>query len=238
MFIELGNFLSQPLYLLADQAKGIPIIYALIIGIVGAMAPGQFAFNIGVITFFGNKSIQQKVPWLDAWLFILGKIVAFSGLGIVLWVFGEELQNLIYMFPWLVKLVGPMLILLGLYMIGIFRIKKKNSCSPVLRDPKGNGKLGSFLFGFSMAFAFCPAIFFLFSVTLMPMAISTSYGFILPSIFAVGSSVPLLIALFIIWYLGFGGTLIKKGQKFGTYIQTVAGIILVLLGVLDIINIW
>ena len=75
-------------------------------------------------------------------------------------------------------------------------------------------------------------------ITLMPVVLSNSYGFILPSIFAIGTALPLILFIFIIWYLGGGGVLMKKGRRVGTFIQRFAGIVMILLGIVDTITYW
>lgn len=94
------------------------------------------------------------------------------------------------------------------------------------------------MLGFSFSLAFCPTMFLLFFVTLMPVVMSSPYGFILPPIFAIGTAIPLLIFIFIIWYLGGSGVIMKKGRKFGMVIQRIAGILMLLLGIFDTLTYW
>ena len=72
----------------------------------------------------------------------------------------------------------------------------------------------------------------------MPMVLSSNYGILLPSLFALGTSLPLIIVLIIIWMLRVDGSLLKKGKKLGTAIQKTAGIFLILIGILDTITYW
>jgi threonine/homoserine/homoserine lactone efflux protein len=94
------------------------------------------------------------------------------------------------------------------------------------------------MLGFSFSLAFCPTMFVLFFITLMPIVLSSPYGFILPSIFALGTAIPLLIVIAIIWYLGGSGVVMKKGRKFGAVIQRVAGVLILLLGIFDTLTYW
>jgi cytochrome c-type biogenesis protein len=72
----------------------------------------------------------------------------------------------------------------------------------------------------------------------MPMVLSSNYGILLPSLFALGTSLPLIIVLIIIWMLGVDGSLLNKSKKLGTAIQKTAGIFLILIGILDTITYW
>ena len=101
------------------------------------------------------------------------------------------------------------------------------------------GKIGAFFMGVSFTLGFCPTMFVLFFITLMPMAMSVSYGTVLPAVFAVGTSLPLIIAVFLIWYFELSGKVMKKkGRKLGLIVQRAAGIIIIVLGILDTITYW
>ncbi|MCT6818496.1 MAG: sulfite exporter TauE/SafE family protein, partial [Lysinibacillus fusiformis] len=78
----------------------------------------------------------------------------------------------------------------------------------------------------------------LFFVWLMPIVTGTSYGFILPSIFGVATSLPLLIMLLFIYLFDAKRLILRTSMKMGRVIQKVAGILLLLLGIVDTITYW
>ncbi|MEH7276114.1 urease accessory protein UreH domain-containing protein [Neobacillus vireti] len=236
---QFSAFVSKPFFIIANNLESLPIVFALILGLVGALAPCQLTGNISALTLYGNRSFQEKIVWKDVIFFTLGKIAAFSLLGALVWILGREIQdNLITYFPWIRKIMGPLLIIVGIYMLGIIKIKGTINLFKSTKVYKQETPFGSFMLGFSFSLAFCPTMFILFFVTLMPVVLSNSYGFILPSIFAFGTALPLLLFIFIIWYLGGGGVLMKKGRKFGVIIQRISGFIMLLLGIMDSITYW
>lgn len=239
IFSQISSFLSQPLIRLAYGFEGFPMLAALFLGLVGAVAPCQFTGNLGAITIYGNRSLQTKIPWLHIVWFTLGKIVVFSSLGLMVWLLGHEFQDLLPLFfPLVRKIVGPFLILIGLFMIGIIKMNWFITLGKIPERLK-EGKLGAFFLGIGFSLGFCPTMFLLFFVTLMPIVLSTSYGVILPSIFAIGTSLPLLIAIFLIWYFDISGTIMKKkGRKIGAIVQKVSGWIMIILGFLDTVAYW
>ncbi|MFS1515497.1 sulfite exporter TauE/SafE family protein [Bacillus sp. SCS-151] len=239
IFSQISNFFSQPFMNIAYSVEGIPLASAFVLGIVGAMAPCQFTGNIGAITLYGNRSMQEKLAWKEVIYFIIGKITAFSLLGLLVWLLGREFQqSLTLYFPWFRKVIGPILILMGIYLMGFFKMTWNLQLIKIPDSYFKKSKFGSFLMGLSFSLAFCPTMFILFFVTLMPIVLSTSYGVILPTIFALGTSIPVLIALFIIWYFGLAGSLMKKGRKLGKRIQMIAGIIIIIIGIFDTITYW
>ncbi|MGM0878185.1 MAG: sulfite exporter TauE/SafE family protein [Bacillota bacterium] len=238
-FNQISNVMIQPFLNLARSFESIPILFAFLLGIVGAMAPCQFTGNIGAITLYGNKSLQKELAWVDVFFFTLGKIFVFTGLGLLVWFLGREFESqLTLYFPWFRKVIGPMFIIVGIFMLGFIKMKRTLKLLELPKRFFQKGKMGSFLMGVSFSLGFCPTMFVLFFVTLMPIVFSTSYGVVLPSLFAIGTSLPLFLAMFLIWYYGASGAVMKKGRKIGLYIQRVAGVILVVLGVLDTITYW
>jgi cytochrome c-type biogenesis protein len=239
IFNLISRIFNDPLTSLAYSTQNIPLLTAFILGLLGALAPCQFTANIGAVTFYGNRSFQKGISWSTVFFFIFGKIVVFTGLGLIVWIIGNEFQRQLTSYlPWIRKLLGPMLILIGVYLLGWIKLNWNVSLGKVPEKYFKNGKTGAFLMGSSFSLGFCPTMFSLFFILLMPLVLSNSYGVILPSVFAVGTSVPFLIAMFLIWYYGLNGVFMKKGRKLGFVIQRIAGGALVVLGILDTFTYW
>lgn len=239
LFNQLSNTLIGPVMDLAYGFEHLPLLFAFFLGVIGAVAPCQLTSNISAITIYGNKSLVEKVPWLHVLLFVLGKLVVFSVLGIIIWLLGQEVYStLSQVLPVIRKVIGPMLIIIGLFMLGLFQWTKIwrifNLPTKVFKD----SYLGSFLMGVSFTLAFCPTMFVLFLLTLMPIVLITSYGVMLPAVFGIGTSLPLLVVIFLIWYFGASGAILKKSRKVGAIIQTVAGLLLLIIGVSDTLMYW
>src|SRR5699024_4389288 len=233
-FNQISSTLSGPIQELAYGFEQFPLIFAFFLGVVGAVAPCQLTSNVSAITIYGNKSLVDKVPWLHVFLFILGKIVVFSTLGIVIWLLGREVYStLSQLLPLLRKAIGPLLIIIGLLMIGLFHWKRTFRIINLPTNILKESYLGSFLMGVSFTLAFCPTMFVLFLFTLMPVVLVTPYGIILPSVFGIGTSLPLLLVIFLIWYFGASGAILKKGRKIGAIVQKVAGVLLIVIGFFD-----
>jgi len=236
---QISGVLSKPFFNMANSLESLPIVFALILGLVGALAPCQLTGNISAVTLYGNRSIQKKIAWKDVTYFTLGKVVAFSLLGVLVWLLGKGFeQNLPLFFPWLRKMMGPLLIFVGLFMMGFIKIKGTFNLLKLSKEYKHENPFASFILGLTFSLAFCPTMFVLFFVTLMPVVLSSPYGFILPPTFALGTAIPLLIVIFIIWYLGGSGVIMKKGRKIGVVVQRIAGVLMLLLGVFDTITYW
>lgn len=225
----------SPLMDVANATKSIPLLFAFLLGIVGTLAPCQLTGNISAITLYGNQSLQKGHAWKHILLFILGKIIAFTALGLLVWFLGKEIQQILTLyFPWLRKIIGPLLILMGLMLVGI--IKGRSFFS--IKFIRKQNEVGSFLLGFFFSLAFCPTMFVLFFGTLIPLSFSYNYGYLFPTFFSIGTALPIVVLMFIISYLGLNGTLLKKSRKIGKNIQRIAGVLLILIGLYDTVLYW
>lgn len=236
---QLSSWLSEPFLNIAAGLEGAPVIFALLLGIIGAMTPCQFTGNVGAVTLYGNKSLQKGLAWKDILYFNAGKITVFTGLGLLVWLLGSGIENeLTVYFPWIRKMTGPLFIIVGIIMLGVVKINGKFRLPKLPGTVFRNEKTNSFLLGAGFSLGFCPTMFILFFFTLMPVALSTPYGAVLPSLFALGTSLPLFIAVFLIWYYGAGGSVLKKGRKVGLFLQRAAGVVLIMIGIFDTLVYW
>ncbi|WP_242283658.1 sulfite exporter TauE/SafE family protein [Bacillus cereus] len=227
--------LMSPLIDVANATKSVPLLFAFLLGIVGTLAPCQLTGNISAITLYSNQSLQKGHVWKHILLFILGKIMAFTTLGLLVWFLGKEIQQILTLyFPWLRKMMGPLLILMGLMVAGI--IKARNFFS--IKFIRKQNETGSFLLGFFFSLAFCPTMFVLFFGTLIPLSFSYNYGYLFPTFFSLGTALPIVGIMFIISYLGLNGTLLKKSRNIGKPVQQVAGVLLILIGLYDTALYW
>jgi cytochrome c-type biogenesis protein len=236
---DISTFLSNPFFNMVNDTKQIPLLASLVLGLIGALAPCQLTGNMGAITFYGSRSLQTKHQWVEIGFFVLGKIVVFTILGIAVWSLGREFQDILpNYFSVFRKLMGPLFIIIGLVLLGVLKLRWLNSLTGRIPSWGGEGKFGSFLMGVSFSIAFCPTMFALFFFTLMPIVLSSSYGAVLPSVFAIGTSVPVLVFAGIITFVGLDGALLKKSRKIGNAIQKIAALLFIILGIMDTITYW
>ncbi|WP_431027015.1 sulfite exporter TauE/SafE family protein [Lysinibacillus sp. LZ02] len=231
---EISQTITGPISIFLNSYAHSPMIVALLLGLIGAVAPCQITGNVSAITLYGNRTIQMKNNWGEILSFIMGKVVVYTSIGLLAWIFGQPFETQINeYFPIFRKIIGPLLIITGFVLLGIVKLKFLNRLTMHLPMRLKGGKLGSFLLGSSFAIAFCPTMFVLFFVWLMPIVLATSYGLVLPVIFGVATSIPLIIILVLIWLFDVKGLIMKKSVKVGETIQRLAGVILIIMGVLD-----
>ncbi len=241
---QLGSWFAKPftsLYFgMGEQA---PLIGALLLGIIGAFAPCQLSGNVAAFTVFGKNLINKGTFGYNLVLFILGKIVVYSALGGIVYMFGEQLSTqAIPVFQWARKLLAPLFLLIGLFMLGWIRLPFFRTQSFLKKmeqfTDRFHGGMQSFLLGFTFSLGFCPTMFWLFFGLAMPLMLSNSVGPLLPAVFAVGTTIPLMIVLLTFAAASDRPIIMKQYRKMGFLTQKLAGVIFILLGISDFFTFW
>lgn len=236
---QISQYISEPITLFLNSYEHSPLIIAILLGLIGALAPCQLTGNMSAITLYGNRTIQMKSNWAEIGFFILGKVVVFSGIGFFAWLFGQSFETKMTLyFPLFRKAIGPLLILTGLILIGLLKLKFINHISSRIPLVLKEGKIGSFLLGASFSIAFCPTMFVLFFVWLMPTVVLTSYGLLLPGVFGIATAIPLILLILLIRAFNTQKMIMKNSRKVGKVVQLIAGAILIIIGVFDTITYW
>lgn len=241
-FSEISSWLSGPFSDTA-QSSNIALISALFFGFSGSVASCQLTANLGSITYFKNKYMYQRLAGLEFLLYLLGKILVFSLFGLLFWIFGQSISvNSIPIFVYARKLVGPLLIFIGFFFLGVIKLQGtyglRFSATLTKIAERAGGKKGAFLLGVAFSIAFCPTMVLLFFGWVMPLAIQSTYGFILPSIFAVGTALPLLLFFAIMIGFGLDRVVMKKVKVWGRWVHKLSGVLLIVLGISDTLTYW
>lgn len=239
LFSKISQVISGPITVFLNSYEHSPFIIAILLGLIGALAPCQLTGNMSAITFYGSRTLQMKNNWQEIVFFILGKVVVFSIIGFFAWLFGQSFETeMTKYFPIFRKAVGPIMFITGLVLIGILKLKFLNRIPNYIPAVLKEGKIGSFLLGASFSIAFCPTMFVLFFVWLMPTVVTSSYGVVLPAIFGIATSVPLLVILGLVHFFDTKRFIMRTSMKMGRVIQIVAGVMLIIIGVADTITYW
>lgn len=236
---EISVSITEPMTRLINSFGNYPLVVALLLGVIGAAAPCQLTGNISAMTLYGQRSVQTKSDWKEVLFFILGKIVVFSVFGLFAWLFGQQFESsLVGYFPIFRKVIGPLIVLTGLVLLGIVKMRFLNRLAIHVPQRLRDGKLGSFLIGASFSVAFCPTMFILFFGWLMPVVTATSYGLILPAVFGIATAFPLILLFVFIWFFNVDKRIMRTSVKIGAAIQKVAGVMLIIIGLLDTVTYW
>lgn len=242
---SLTNMVTFPLRSFEAQI-GIPVITALILGLIGSTSPCQLTTNVTALAYVSRPSLGKagsRQVILAALAYLLGKVVVYSLFGIVVIVAGIKLSSVAIPVAVVVrKVVGPLLILLGLLIIGVLKpkISVGQGLSGWLEEKsKRAGRLSPFLLGAAFAFAFCPTLFWLFFGLVIPLSVTSPGGLAYPGVFALGTTLPLLAFAGLI---AFGvhniNRYVRGLRRFDLYARWIVGVIFIIGGINETIIYW
>jgi len=234
--------LTGPLGELTDSLN-VPLISALLLGLIGAISPCQISTNVAALAYTSREMETPHRMMLSTGAYVLGKITVYSLIGVAVIGLGLQLDRA--SIPVIVaarKALGPLLILIGLMMLGVIQLKVsagQRLGSWFEARAAGRGVFGSYLLGVAFSFAFCPTLFWLFFGLLVPLALTSAGGFVYPPVFALGTSVPLLaFASMTILGAGSVGGFVRQVRRFDRWAQTAVGLIFLLVGFNEFILYW
>ena len=174
----------------------IGLISALWLGVLTSISPCPLATNIAAISFLSKKIINPRAVFVSGFAYTVGRMFAYALLGLIIissLLSVPALANLLQ--KYLNQAFGPLLIITGLVLLDIFKIKiPRLTFSNKLQDKlAGSGNAGAFVLGFIFALVFCPVSAALFFGSLIPLALSSKFGVVLVFIYGLGTGLPVLL---------------------------------------------
>ncbi|AMC11087.1 cytochrome C biogenesis protein [Lutibacter profundi] len=212
----------------------IPILSALVLGLMTSISPCPLATNITATAFISKNISNKKLVFLSGLLYSLGRAFSYTTIGLILFFGASKFQIGRFFQLNGEKYLGPLLIIVGLIMLNIIKLNflgKSDFTERFSKKFKDKGLLGSFLIGAIFALAFCPYSGALYFGMLIPMTISSVDGLYLPIIFAFGTGLPVVLFTYLLAFAaGSIGVFYNKITKIEKVMRSIAGIVFILTG--------
>lgn len=172
------------------------IALAVWFGILTSISPCPLATNIAAISYIGKKVEHPRLVLLTGLLYTLGRSLTYFVVGILLVKSLLSAPHISYILQkYMIKIIGPLLILVGMVLLGLVNIGISNSATSekLLDRADKMGIWGAGLLGVVFALSFCPTSAALFFGSLLPLAVRTGSGVILPLLYGVGTALPVVV---------------------------------------------
>jgi cytochrome c-type biogenesis protein len=184
------------------ENSNIPILSAFFLGLLTAISPCPMATNITAIGFIGKDIEVKKRVFYNGLIYTLGRAISYSVLAIVLFIGADRFKIASFFQMHGEKILGPLLIVVGIFMLGIIKINfpTLNIFSKKLEEKNKWNFWNVLLLGIVFALAFCPYSGVLYFGMLIPMSIGSAEGLFLPVVYALATGIPVII---IAWLLAF-----------------------------------
>ena len=221
---------------------GLPLpIAAFLAGLVSFLSPCVLPLVPGYVSLISGVGVEQlktqesqllRKVMLNSIAFILGFSVVFIALGAV----ATEVSQMLSRYrSTLAQIAGVVIILFGLHLTGVFKIKALYADARLHSVKGGSTAWGAFVIGFAFAFGWTPCVGPVLTVILTFAAAQDSItkGVALLAIYSMGLAVPfLLTALGVERFLKF----YSRFRAHMHAIEVASGALLVVLGVLLVIG--
>ncbi|ASB49235.1 aromatic aminobenezylarsenical efflux permease ArsG family transporter [Alkalitalea saponilacus] len=222
---------------LADNTQ-FPLFTAFILGLMTAVSPCPLATNISAIGFISKDIQDKRKTFINGLVYTLGRTISYTVLGIILILILKQgssifqIQRAIGNYGEL--FIGPLLIVIGVFMLDLikFNFSLTGGLSDKMESKTKKGSWwSSLLLGIVFALAFCPYSGVIYFGGLIPLAVSSNIGYLLPVVFAIATGLPVILFA---WILTFSvssvGKMYNKIKTFEFWFRRIAAVIFILVG--------
>lgn len=185
---------------------------ALWLGILTSVSPCPLATNITAISFVSRKTGSPGRVLLSGLLYTIGRAAVYVIIAVLLVHSLLSAPNVsLVLQTWMNKLLGPILIVVGLVMLGWIRVRLGGGGvgERMQKRIERWGLAGALLLGVLFALSFCPISAALYFGSLLPLTVAHSSGLMLPLLYGIGTSIPVVLFALL---LAFGAS--RLGQVF------------------------
>jgi cytochrome c-type biogenesis protein len=206
-------------------------------GVVSFLSPCVLPLVPGYISLISGASVEElqaqdqkllRTVLLHSIMFILGFTLVFVTLGAAATGIGHLTKIYRKQLTWV---AGAVVILFGLHLTGILKIKALYADKRLHEAGSGKSPIGAFVVGFAFAFGWTPCIGPILGTVLAAAgdADKVSKGVLLLWVYSLGLAVPFLVtALGISRFLAFYG----KFRRYLHWVEVGSGVFLILIGAL------
>ncbi len=169
---------------------------ALWLGILTSISPCPLSTNIAAVSYVGRRVGSSRAVLLSGVLYTGGRSLAYLVLGAAsVWSLMSMVSVSTFLQGTFSRLLGPILIVLGLVLLGIFefRVPSVGVSDGLQARVDRAGVWGAGILGLVFALAFCPVSAGLFFGGLVPLAVERSSPLLLPVVYGIGTALPVII---------------------------------------------
>jgi cytochrome c biogenesis protein CcdA len=208
---------------------------ALWLGFLASISPCPLATNIAAVSFIAKQVGSTRRMIASGLAYAVGRMLTYLALGALL--VGGVLSipgASRFLQEYVNKLLGPVLIVVGVVLLELvqLRLGAGVSADRLKERVRGGSLLAAGSLGIVFALAFCPFSAALFFGSLIPLAVSHDSSLLLPSLFGLGTGLPVLVfGILIATGAHLVGKAFDKLSKVEWWARRVTGSVFVLVGI-------
>jgi cytochrome c-type biogenesis protein len=219
----------------------LPWLTALLLGLMTAISPCPLATNITAIGFISRDLEDRNRVFFNGLFYTLGRAITYTAIASIIFLGADQLKFSGFFQRYGEKIIGPLLIIIGLFMLDIIRVKFPGftKLTSRIQDKKKWRYLDAVLLGLLFALAFCPYSGVLYFGMLVPLTIASASGLYLPIVFAIATGIPVIILAWVLAYTVSGlGNVYNKFKLFELWFRRIIAVLFIAVGIYYIIRIY
>ncbi len=210
-------------------------ISALWLGMLTSISPCPLATNIAAISYIGKGLSRTGEVLLAGLFYSLGRMIVYLALGIIIVSSIMSVSTLsIFLQEYMNKILGPILIVTGMFLLELIKINLPGtgfSAKARAIADKG-GIFGALPLGIIFALSICPVSAALFFGSLIPLSLKLNSDILLPSVYGIGTALPVLaFAIIISVSTSMLGKIFDQITRIELWARRITGIIFILIGI-------
>lgn len=211
-----------------------PWLSAMVLGLMTAISPCPLATNITAIGFISKDIEDRRRVFMNGVFYTLGRAISYTVLPLIFFFGADQLKFSGFFQRYGEKVLGPILIFIGLLMLDLIRLKFPGvtRLTSKMESKTKWGYFDSLILGMVFALAFCPYSGVLFFGILVPMTISSASGLYLPFVFALATGIPVILFSWLLAYsIGSIGGVYNKMKNFEIWFRRVVAVLFIGVGI-------
>ena len=212
----------------------LPWLSAFLLGLMTAISPCPLATNITAVGFISKDIEDRNRVFVNGLLYTLGRAISYTVIALIIYFGADQFKFSGFFQIYGQKLLGPLLIIIGLFMLDVIKINFPGMSGLTSRmEAKTHwGYLDAILLGMVFALAFCPYSGVLYFGMLIPMTVSSVSGLYLPMVFALATGIPVIIFAWILAFsIGSLGLIYNKLKIFELWFRRAIAVLFILVGI-------
>ncbi len=223
------------------DSSTVPWVTAMILGLLTAISPCPLATNITAIGFISKDLENRNRVFFNGLFYTLGRAISYTLIPLIIFFGADQFKFSGFLQRYGEKIIGPLLLLIGLFMLDVIRINFPGfgRLSEKMEKRKTWRFIDALLLGIVFALAFCPYSGVLYFGMLVPLTVTSASGLYLPVIFAIATGIPVVIVAWVLAYTvsGIGGVY-SRIKIFELWFRRVIAVVFIIVGLYYIFRIY
>ena len=223
------------------EKSSLPFVTAFVLGLMTAISPCPLATNITAVGYIGKEIQNRRKVFFNGLIYTLGRAITYCSIAVIIFIGADRFRISDLFLLYGEKLLGPALIIIGLLMLQVIRIRlpELNISSRHFLNKNKKSYLNVLIMGIVFALAFCPYSGVIYFGMLIPISITSVSGLHLPLVYAIATGIPVIIFAYLIAFTISGvGRLYNRLKVFELWFRRIISILFIGVGIYYIIKIY